>query len=60
VTNTGNLTIGSVTAFSTTVTGVTGGGHAIITALSSLTVANRRDDGRQRAADGHRQRQTGG
>jgi hypothetical protein len=39
VTNTGNLTIGSATAFSATVTGVTGGGYTIITALSALTVA---------------------
>ncbi|MCL4201914.1 MAG: right-handed parallel beta-helix repeat-containing protein, partial [Pirellulaceae bacterium] len=38
VVNTGDLTIGEVEAFSTTVTGVTGGGDATITALSSLTV----------------------
>ncbi len=41
VTNIGNLTIGSVTAFNTTVTGITGGGNAIITALSPLTVAQK-------------------
>ena len=37
--NTGALTINVVTAFGSTITGGTGGGHATITALSPLTVA---------------------